>query len=772
MVVTLTCLVLATRLRLSADLTSLFPSDREARALARFVRVFGGGDVALVLVRGADPVQVEGATHAATERLKTSARIAHVVDRVPLPKAVDPTLAWAWAGPAARDRLEAILSAMPERLRETRGLLLAPGAGAAAEATDWLARDPLRLAAVPWEGQTALASGVQATVDGAFVTNDGLARLVVLQPRDGAFVPGAATAFVQEVETHLAPVREAFPEVTLALAGGHATAAATESMLRRDLLVSSILSLGLASAAFLFLFRRGRALVALLPPLAMGTLWTTGFAALWPGGLSAVATAFAAVVVGVGVDTGVHVYAALLEARRLGLSPRESAQWARSHTWRPTLTAAGVAAAAFACLGLADVASLGQLGVLCAVGELTTAVAILAVTPELGAWLERGTVPCVSRPRWVDLVRVLTGTKRRAALVLVVAVLPVPMLLWVGGPPVSEVLVALRPADLVPLAVQRDIQERFGGGGGQWVVLSVDKDPEQARTRADRVTEALDPLAVRGVVVDALTTFAPSRTTQAERLRVRDKLDLPSLRPRLAEALEAEGFDLEACAPSLEAFTHPSQELHDSTGQDFVTARHLAQDSGETLVATYVRLPRDAQGEVLAAIGQGDANAMVTGYPFLERGLRRTLARDLPRVGLAALGAALVTLALGLRSVRGVVLAFVVLAVELLWVTMVMRVCGLSWHLYSALVLPVLVGITLDEVMFLLVGANRDKDVLVKQGPLVATTALTTAAGFGALMVCRFDGLRELGAVGALGAVLGLVAALAVVAAGLRVFDS
>ena len=130
------------------------------------------------------------------------------------------------------------------------------------------------------------------------------------------------------------------------------------------------------------------------------------------------------------------------------------------------------------------------------------------------------------------------------------------------------------------------------------------------------------------------------------------------------------------------------------------------------------------------------------------------------------------TLALGLRSVRGVVLAFVVLAVELLWVTMVMRVCGLSWHLYSALVLPVLVGITLDEVMFLLVGANRDKDVLVKQGPLVATTALTTAAGFGALMVCRFDGLRELGAVGALGAVLGLVAALAVVAAGLRVFDS
>jgi predicted RND superfamily exporter protein len=101
------------------------------------------------------------------------------------------------------------------------------------------------------------------------------------------------------------------------------------------------------------------------------------------------------------------------------------------------------------------------------------------------------------------------------------------------------------------------------------------------------------------------------------------------------------------------------------------------------------------------------------------------------------------------------------------------------WHVYDALVLPVLIGITMDESMFLLHavrGAQAEASsledaihhALHEQGPLVLATALTTAAGFGALLACKFEGLFDLGAVGALGSALGLVSALVVVPAGLR----
>jgi predicted RND superfamily exporter protein len=86
----------------------------------------------------------------------------------------------------------------------------------------------------------------------------------------------------------------------------------------------------------------------------------------------------------------------------------------------------------------------------------------------------------------------------------------------------------------------------------------------------------------------------------------------------------------------------------------------------------------------------------------------------------------------------------------------------------------VLFGVTIDESMFLLHAArahSRD-EALREQGPLVAATALTTAAGFIALVACRFDGLRDLGTVGAIGVIAGLVAALVVVPAAMRLLPA
>jgi predicted RND superfamily exporter protein len=99
-----------------------------------------------------------------------------------------------------------------------------------------------------------------------------------------------------------------------------------------------------------------------------------------------------------------------------------------------------------------------------------------------------------------------------------------------------------------------------------------------------------------------------------------------------------------------------------------------------------------------------------------------------------------------------------------------MRALAVRWHVYDALVLPVLFGVTIDESMFLLY-ASADGAIdqgLRRQGPLVAATALTTAAGFGALLACHYPGLFDLGMVGAIGVLAGLVAALVVVPSALR----
>jgi predicted RND superfamily exporter protein len=769
--------LVAAGLHLSSDLTALFPHTREADALARVTRAFGGGDVAMVLVRGEDPPAVEHAAEAAARELGRCASVRSVVTSAPAPSLPGPTDAWRFAGPIARGRLARALTeeGMRERLRETRALLLAPGA---TEALELVRRDPLRLAMIPWQDQLDVAAGARVSPGGAFVADGGRARLVLVEPRGRAFEPGEAAKFTDEATAALARAHAEEPGARFDLTGGHVVARQTEAMVRRDLTRSGVLSTVLASLVFMLTFRRVRALVAVLPPLAAGTLWTTALAALLYPQLSAVATAFAAVVIGVGVDTGVHVYARLLDARRQGLAPSAAATVARRETWRPTLGAAFAAAGAFGCLVLSSIEGMRQLGVLCAAGEVLTAVAILVVVPEVGAILERGAPP---PPPTAVAIASLTKSRGRAVVALLLVALAVAPGIFAGPLRFDQAVVTLDARTLPALATYDAIYAVFGGARGQLMVVTEDPEEEKARARSDSVAEAADGLTASGEVTgfDALERLAPSVEAQRARLAIRDALDLPSRRALLARALEAEGFEVAEFTPALEAFAHPSTMVSDVLASSdaayaWLRRRHLArEDGGKAVAVVYVRPDPKAEDAVREVLHAADPGSTITGYGALEQAFKDALGRDLPRVLGGALLLVVVVLGVSLRKLSRVGLAVGVLLAEIAIVLGLARVIGVRWHAYDAMVLPVLLGITLDEVLFLIESVQRSGSIeqaVREQAPLGTATALTTAAGFGALLVCRFGGLVDVGKVGALGSVVGLIVALVAVPAVYRLF--
>ena len=132
--------------------------------------------MATVLVRGSSPEDVQAAAEEVGSALATKPSVARVATRVrarivrSTRHSRGPTPV-----PTARDRLAAALTpeGMKKRLEETRTMLLAPGAGAAEE---WLARDPLRLAQIPWEARGELAAGLIPSDDGSFVADGGKAQ--------------------------------------------------------------------------------------------------------------------------------------------------------------------------------------------------------------------------------------------------------------------------------------------------------------------------------------------------------------------------------------------------------------------------------------------------------------------------------------------------------------------------------------------------------------------------------------------------------------------
>jgi predicted RND superfamily exporter protein len=476
------------------------------------------------------------------------------------------------------------------------------------------------------------------------------------------------------------------------------------------------------------------------------------------------------------------VYAALLEARRAGLAPRAAADEARRRTASAVLFAAVTAGAAFAALMLSEIRAVRQFGILCAAGEVLTAIAIVVVTPEIGAWLERGTPPPPQAARWTGMFAWFAATRRRALVTGLLAMVPVAALLVYGPPPLADAIIGIRPSGLAPLRVQREIYDAFGGRPGQLIVMVADRDAEAARARADRIVEGLAALP-DVETVDALTTLVPALATQRTRLVERDALDLPARADELARALRDTGFAPDRFATVLASMRQPTHDLLEipqieTTPAAILLSRYLGIDGDDTMVAIYIqpRVAVDAGARIETAVHAIDPAAAFTGYSRLETNLRDSLRHDLPRIGLVAAGLVVMALAASLRRTRDVVIAALVVVGEVAAVLMLFRILDIPLHAYSALVLPVLLGITVDEGMFLLhrasatAGPDAIAVTLRDEGPPIAATALTTAAGFGALAFSDFDGLRDLGFAGALGSTVGLLMALTIVPVGLRLF--
>jgi predicted RND superfamily exporter protein len=764
-------------LRLDPNVASLLPDQGASAALARYLQGFGGGGLSVVLVEG-EPAEAEAAAESIAAKLREDPSVAFAASRLELGATsaggeVDPMLAWRFADARGRAALARALEpkVMHERLLESKKLLLLPGGGAVAER---LQRDPLRLAELPLR-ERRIGAGVDPREDGAFATEDGRAHLVVVKPAGFSLRGADARAFHEALQRILGEAER--PGVTVRATGPHVVSAEMEAMLRRDLTLSGVVSTVVASLAFVLVFRRLRALVAILPPLALGTFWTGSIAALYPSGLSALAVAFVSIVVGVGFDSGVHVYAAFLDARREGKSGADAAWEARVRTARPVLSAACIAAVAFGCLTLSSVRALAQLGALCAAGEILTAVAIVLVTPELARLVERGAPPEWRPPTLARWLHAVTATPRRAACVAVAA-FAITALALLRGIPVADSLVAVRPSALPSLATEDRVFELFGGRQRPWILLLTGGSRDEVAARADALAERLAAEESTVESVDALTSVSPAPATQAQRLRERDALDLPKRAAELEAALTATGFAPARFEAALASMRTPSQEVvaMDSLlagDRAVVAARYLADD-GEALAVVHVHTRAGVGADALTRlVDAGDERATVTGYAKLEVDLRAALAEELPRIGAVAGALVLVLLALSLRRVVEVALATLVLVVGLGALFGLMGLLHVPLHIYSALVIPVLLGVSVDEAMFLLHHA-RDPEgdpiarTLDRETRPVVTTALTTSAGLVALVFADYDGLRHLGIVGAVGNVANLLTALLLVPAGLR----
>jgi len=171
--------------------------------------------------------------------------------------------------------------------------------------------------------------------------------------------------------------------------------------------------------------------------VGVSLVWTLGATTVLIGHLNILSMAFVAILVGLGIDFGIHLLSSFQDFRQAGDDVPEALARAGHTVGRGIVTAAFTTSVAFLCAGLTDFPGVAELGIIAGVGVLLAVIATFMIFPAMvvltsrlrtssigplntGGPLAVRSGPAVERP----LMRLLQGTSQRPVRTLILVLIP------------------------------------------------------------------------------------------------------------------------------------------------------------------------------------------------------------------------------------------------------------------------------------------------------------------------------------------------------------
>jgi len=188
----------------------------------------------------------------------------------------------------------------------------------------------------------------------------------------------------------LAAVREAlnatraeFPGLAVGLTGRPALQADEMETTNRDMTRAAIIAVLLVGVLFMIVLHGWLRPFLVLLSLAMATAWSFGFATVTVGELNLLSVIFALVLVGIGVDFGIHVVMRYVEAHGKGLGVEDAVRVSLFRTGPGVILGAVTSVCAFYSVLGSDFIGLAQLGLIGGTGVLFCLASMMIVLPAM-----------------------------------------------------------------------------------------------------------------------------------------------------------------------------------------------------------------------------------------------------------------------------------------------------------------------------------------------------------------------------------------------------
>jgi predicted RND superfamily exporter protein len=533
-------------------------------------------------------------------------------------------------------------------------------------------------------------------------------------------------------------------------------------------------------------FRRPLAPFVLLLPIATGFALAAAIGYLLFGSMSLIAWIFVGVLVGLGVDFGLHVtthywiYGEPCDGRADALSS------ALLRPGRGIIFGGLTSAAAFFSLQIVSYPVMREVAWLTGIGLLAILASSFTVLPIGLSYFPASGQEKTRWSKWCEFFDRASRTSllRGSApwIVLIAASLfaarsipfePHPWKLALRGNPKSAELERLN--------------NELGSAFTPLLMVSQGRTVDEAIARDRQATHMLQRVALKAGVtsIESPSRWLPARENQVANIEfIRDNRELFSAArfrrdfQDVVSMMDApDPYLTEEYLPLVTRFLRPDQRefnLDDlrGLGLDSEIDRHLVSQGGQHLAISYIYLRKFpwAEGsvsrflEVFDAAGRSD----LTGVQILGEALRSAshasiLRRDALLATLLALALVAAVLWVAFRDFAAAALCLLPLACGVSAALLVMAVFNVELNMLTLAIAPLLVGIGVDDGIHMVERLQTGEEVgnVVREaGSAMTMTTLTTVAAFACLGLATFDGMRDIGLVGAVGIFVCLLASL------------
>lgn len=194
---------------------------------------------------------------------------------------------------------------------------------------------------------------------------------------------GAMRASVEGVDAVTEEVESEIAGVSVSVGGEIAWGVARHDGMSADTMVPTLVALVLIVVLFFFSFTRLRNIMLALLSLVVGIIISTGAIALTVGHISLITSIFAVILLGLGIDFGIHLISNYDDFRLSGQTPADAMRRTMSTGGTPILLGGITTACAFFALAVSEAPAIFEFGIVAGIGVLITLITMLLLLPAM-----------------------------------------------------------------------------------------------------------------------------------------------------------------------------------------------------------------------------------------------------------------------------------------------------------------------------------------------------------------------------------------------------